>query len=60
MIDDNDHNFYDDTKQFKNLREFIADEINWFLRDFDPDFGYKLSKEEFEDLFKKIRKAFWI
>ena len=60
MIDDNDHNFYDDTEQFKNLREFIADEINWFLRNFDPNFGYKLSKEEFEDLFKKIKKAFWI
>lgn len=58
-IDDNDHNFYDD-KQFKNLREFMKDEIDWFLKGFDPNYGYKLSRDEFEDLFKKIKKEFWI
>lgn len=56
----NDYDSFEEDKNYWNLKDYIKDELDEFLKYFDPNFGYELSKEGFEDLFKKIKKAFRI
>jgi hypothetical protein len=56
----NDYDYFEENKNYWNIKDFIKDELDFFLKYFDPNYGYKLTEEEFRELINKIKKAFKI